>query len=95
MNVKSNYRPHRLINKYLSWVSVKSNGKKGMIAIDQIRTIDTSRIIKTFDKLTSSKIRKLKDVFRETLVDKKGTNANICDGQIVGSLVKSVILDIK
>ena len=57
------------LNKYPTRVSVKSNGKKGMMAIDQIRTIDKSRIIKTFDKLTSSEIRKLKDVFRETFVD--------------------------
>ncbi|RKS42500.1 mRNA interferase MazF [Gillisia mitskevichiae] len=57
------------LNKYPTRVSVKSNGQKGMMAIDQIRTIDKSRIIKTFDKLTSSEIRKLKDVFRETFVD--------------------------
>ena len=57
------------LNKYPTRISVKSNGKKGMMAIDQIRTIDKSRIIKTFDKLTSSEIRKLKDVFRETFVD--------------------------
>jgi len=57
------------INKYPTRVSVKSNGKKGMIAIDQIRTIDKSRIIKTFEKLTSAEIRKLKDVIRETFVD--------------------------
>tara|TARA_R100000935_G_scaffold55744_2_gene86121 strand:+ start:1072 stop:1395 length:324 start_codon:yes stop_codon:yes gene_type:complete len=57
------------LNKYPTRVSVKSNGKKGMMAIDQIRTIDKSRIIKTFDKLTSAEIRKLKDVIRETFVD--------------------------
>lgn len=57
------------LNKYPTRVSVKSNGKKGMMAIDQIRTIDKSRIIKTFDKLTNAEIRKLKDVFRETFVD--------------------------
>ncbi|TVZ27654.1 mRNA interferase MazF [Gillisia sp. Hel_I_86] len=56
-------------NKYPTRISIKSNGKKGMMAIDQIRTIDKSRIIKTFDKLTSAEIRKLKDVIRETLVD--------------------------
>ena len=57
------------LNKYPTRVSIKSNGKKGMMAIDQIRTIDKSRIIKIFDKLKSSEIRKLKDVFRETFVD--------------------------
>ncbi len=57
------------LNKYPTRIAVKSNGKNGMIAIDQIRTIDKSRIIKTFDKLKSSEIRKLKDVIRETFVD--------------------------
>ena len=57
------------LNKYPTRISVKSNGKNGMMAVDQIRTIDKSRIIKTFDKLKSSEIRKLKDVIRETFVD--------------------------
>ncbi len=57
------------LNKYPTRISVKSNGKNGMMAIDQIRTIDKSRIIKTFDKLKSSEIRKLKDIIRETFVD--------------------------
>jgi mRNA interferase MazF len=57
------------LNKYPTRISVKSNGKKGMMAIDQIRTIDKSRIIKSFDKLTIAEIRKLKDIIRETFVD--------------------------
>jgi mRNA interferase MazF len=57
------------LNKYPTRIAINSNGKKGMMAIDQIRTIDKSRIIKSFDKLTSSEIRKLKDVIRETFVD--------------------------
>jgi len=57
------------LNKYPTRIAVKSNDKKGMIAIDQIRTIDKSRIIKIFDKLTSAEIKKLKDVIRETFVD--------------------------
>ncbi|WP_323822010.1 hypothetical protein [Algoriphagus persicinus] len=40
-----------------------------MIAIDQLRTIDRSRIIKVFDKLTQSEIRKCKSVIKETFVD--------------------------
>jgi len=56
-------------NKYPTRVSVNSNGKKGMMAIDQIRTIEKSRIIKSFEKLTSAEIRKLKDVIRETFVE--------------------------
>jgi mRNA interferase MazF len=57
------------LNKYPTRIPVKSNGKKGMMAIDQVRTIDKSRIVKTFDKLTSSEVRKLKDVIKETFVD--------------------------
>jgi len=57
------------LNKYPTRIPVKSNKKKGMIAIDQVRTIDKTRIIKIFEKLTNSEIRKLKDVIRETFVD--------------------------
>ncbi len=57
------------LKKYPTRVSVKHNGKKGMIAIDQIRTIDKKRIIKVFDKLTNSEIKKCKDILKETLVD--------------------------
>jgi len=40
-----------------------------MIAIDQIRTIDKSRIIKKFDRLSKSEIKKCEDIIRETFVD--------------------------
>ncbi|MFT5641592.1 MAG: mRNA interferase MazF [Cyclobacteriaceae bacterium] len=55
--------------KYPTRISVEHNQKKGMIAIDQIRTIDKKRIIKTFDNLTKSEIRKCKEVLKETFVD--------------------------
>jgi len=54
---------------YPTRIRVKHNGKKGMIAIDQIRTIDKSRILKTFDQLSNSEIQKCKDIIRETFVD--------------------------
>jgi len=57
------------LKKYPTRIEVKHNGKKGMIAIDQIRTIDKSRIIKKFDQLSKSEIRKCKDIIRETFVD--------------------------
>lgn len=57
------------LNKYPTRISVKPNGKNGMIAIDQIRTVDKSQIIKTLDKLKISEIRKVKDIIRETFVD--------------------------
>ncbi|OYX26584.1 MAG: growth inhibitor PemK [Flavobacteriales bacterium 32-35-8] len=57
------------MKKYPTRVSVNHNGKKGMIAIDQIRTVDKVRIIKVFEKLTKSEITKCKEVIKETFVD--------------------------
>ena len=57
------------LKKYPTRVSVNHNGKKGMIAIDQIRTVDKTRIIKIFENLTNSEIEKCKAVIKETFVD--------------------------
>ncbi len=57
------------LKKYPTRVSVTHNGKKGMIAIDQIRTVDKMRIIRIFEKLTKSEIEKCKEVIKETFVD--------------------------
>ncbi|MFN4763818.1 type II toxin-antitoxin system PemK/MazF family toxin [Gillisia sp. Q332] len=55
--------------KYPTRVPVKSSGKKGMIAIDQIRTVDKQRIIKVFESLSNAEIKKCKEVLKETYVD--------------------------
>ncbi|MBU3823003.1 type II toxin-antitoxin system PemK/MazF family toxin [Flavobacteriaceae bacterium XHP0103] len=57
------------LKKYPTRVSVKYNGKKGMVAIDQIRTVDKIRIIRVFETLTDTEIRKCKEVIKETFVD--------------------------
>ena len=57
------------LKKYPTRIGVEHNNKKGMIAIDQIRTIDKSRIIKKFDRLSKSEIQKCKDIIRETFVE--------------------------
>lgn len=57
------------LKKYPTRISVKHNGKIGMIAIDQVRTIDKSRIIKVFENLSSLEIEKCKEVIKETYVD--------------------------
>ncbi|MGZ0015517.1 type II toxin-antitoxin system PemK/MazF family toxin [Yeosuana sp. AK3] len=57
------------MKKYPTRISVKHKGKKGMIAIDQIRTVDKTRIIKIFEKLTLSEIETCKGVIKETFVD--------------------------
>ncbi|ADF51055.1 PemK family protein [Zunongwangia profunda SM-A87] len=55
--------------KYPTRILVKSNGKNGMIAIDQVRTIDKQRIVKVFESLSNSDIKKCKKVLKETLLD--------------------------
>lgn len=57
------------LKRYPTRVQVKHNQKKGMVAIDQIRTIDKSRVVKMFDELTISEIQACKEVLRETFVD--------------------------
>jgi len=57
------------IKAYPSRISVEHDGKKGMIAVDQIRTVDKIRIIKLLGKLTNSEIKKIKSVIKETFVD--------------------------
>lgn len=57
------------LKKYPTRVSVIHNKKKGMIAIDQIRTIDKVRIIKTYESLSLSEIENCKKILKETFVD--------------------------
>lgn len=55
--------------RYPTRVVVEHDGKKGMIVIDQIRTVDKARILKVLGKLTKSEIKACKEVIRETFVD--------------------------
>ena len=57
------------LKKYPTRVPVYHDGKKGMIAIDQIRTVDKTRISRIFEKLTPSEVRNCKDIIKETFVD--------------------------
>lgn len=57
------------LKKYPTRIEVNLNNTKGMIAIDQIRTIDKSRIIKKFEKLSKVEIQKCKKIIQETFVD--------------------------
>ena len=43
--------------------------KQGCLAIDQIRTIDSMRIVRHFEALTDKEIEKVKQVIQETFVD--------------------------
>jgi mRNA interferase MazF len=55
--------------EYPSRVSLKFQGKKAHIVLDQIRTIDKSRITKKIEKISPDIIRKVKRVIQEMLVD--------------------------
>src|SRR5690606_21504266 len=57
------------LKKYPTRVSVQHNGKNGMIAIDQIRTVVKTRIIRVFENLTETEIGQCKAVIKETFVD--------------------------
>ena len=55
------------LKRYPTRVVVEHDGRKGMIVIDQIRTVDKIRILKVLGKLTKSEIKNCKDVIREHL----------------------------
>lgn len=57
------------LNKYPTRVLVHHNGQDGMAAIDQIRTIDKSRIIQSVGVLSRGEISKIKAVLQEAFVD--------------------------
>ncbi len=54
---------------YPTRVEVTHNTATGWVVLDQIRCIDRSRIIKTYDNLTLKEIIKVKAVIQETYVD--------------------------
>ena len=55
--------------KYPTRVEVKLHGTTGWIAIDQIRTINKTRIVRSLGALTKSEIQEVKSVIKETFVD--------------------------
>lgn len=54
---------------YPTRVKVKHNATTGWIALDQIRTIDRRRIVKSFERLKDKEITEVKSILREMLVD--------------------------
>lgn len=54
---------------YPTRIEVKHDRKIGWIVIDQIRTIDKQRIIKTLGRLSRPEIKEVKSVIKETFVD--------------------------
>ncbi len=57
------------LKEYPTRIPVNHNDKKGMIAIDQIRTVDKKRIIKLLGKLNKTEIKMTTKVIKETFVD--------------------------
>ena len=57
------------LKNYPTRVPVLHQRKKGMIVVDQIRTVDKSRVIKKYDTLTRSEIDSCKSVIKEAFVD--------------------------
>ncbi len=54
---------------YPTRVKIIHNKKQGAAAIDQIRTVDKSRIIKLLGKISAQEIANCKAVIKETFVD--------------------------
>jgi len=54
---------------YPTRVEVKHNKIKGWVVLDQIRSVDRTRIVKTYDSLTEKEVSKIKAVIKETYVD--------------------------
>jgi len=54
---------------YPTRVPLTFQGKKGWIVLDQIRTIDKERVIKKLGKLNANKIKTVKSVINEMLVE--------------------------
>lgn len=55
--------------RYPTRVSIYHLEKEGWIAVDQLRTIDKARVLKTVGTLSSKEILQLKAVIKETFVD--------------------------
>lgn len=54
---------------YPTRVEVKHNKLTGWVVIDQIRTIDRKRVVKSLGQLTEKEVLKTKAIIRETYVD--------------------------
>jgi mRNA interferase MazF len=54
---------------YMTRVKFELEGNDNWIAIDQIRTIDLTRIIKTIGELDKKEVKKIKSIIKETFVD--------------------------
>ena len=56
-------------DKYPTRVDLEFDGKRGWIVLDQIRTVDKSRLVKKVGKLQETEIARVKAVLKEMLID--------------------------
>ncbi|MCA1949973.1 MAG: type II toxin-antitoxin system PemK/MazF family toxin [Treponema sp.] len=54
---------------YPSRVGISFAGKQGYIVLDQIRTIDKSRLVKKLGSIRAEEISQIKKILKEMLVD--------------------------
>ena len=54
---------------YPTRTEIKHNNKIGFIVVDQIRTVDKARVVKSLGKMSRPEIKELKSVLKETFVD--------------------------
>ena len=57
------------LNNYPTRVQIKFDDKQGRMAVDQIRTIDSKRILKKLGQITPNEVKNLKEVIKQTYVD--------------------------
>ncbi len=57
------------LKPYPTRVTIKRNNTDGMVMIDQIRTIDRTRVVQTFEMLSPVEIKRCKEVIKEAFVD--------------------------
>lgn len=56
-------------HSYPSRVEVAFGGKTGWVVLDQIRTVDKSRLLKKLGKIAEEEIQKVKATIKEMLVE--------------------------
>jgi mRNA interferase MazF len=57
------------IRQYPWRVPISFQGKKGMVALDQIRTVDKQRLVKKIGRTRGAVVSRIKQVVQEMLVD--------------------------
>ena len=57
------------LKKYPTRIKIKSGEIQGMLALDQLRTIDKKRIVKTGNRISTKAIVNIKLALKEMLID--------------------------